>query len=126
VAKFPELFEEQKFGNVKYFAMKPKWLENMPEEQRPFAPFVAIMDGYVFIGGSTQPAQDIWDCVLGTGQFTGNFNSHYEHILQPNVFMNGLRTGGKLNGHVCDAVVIRSGEPFSNGQNFLQVAFSQR
>jgi TraM recognition site of TraD and TraG len=79
-----------------------------------------------FFGGSTQPAQDIWDCVLGTGQFTGSFNSHYEHILQPNVFMNGLRTGGKLNGYVCDAVVIRSGEPFSNGQNFLQVAFSQR
>ncbi len=40
--------------------------------------------------------------------------------------MNGLRTGGKHNGYVCDAVVIRSGEPFLSGQNYLQVAFSQR
>jgi len=79
-----------------------------------------------FIGGSTQPPQDVWDCVMGTGQFSGSFNSHYEYVLQPSVFMNGLRTGGKHNGYVCDAVVIRSGEPFSNGQNYLQVAFSQR
>jgi hypothetical protein len=54
VAKFPELFEEQKFGNVKYYAMKPKWLEALPEDQRPFVPFVGILDGYFFIGGSTQ------------------------------------------------------------------------
>jgi hypothetical protein len=66
VAKFPELFEEQKFGNVKYFAMKPKWLENMPEEQRPFAPFVAIMDGYVFLGGSTQIFEQIVAAEQGT------------------------------------------------------------
>lgn len=79
-----------------------------------------------FIGGSTQPPQDMWDSVMGRGQFSGSFNSHYEYVLQPSVFMNGLRTGGKHNGYVCDAVVIRSGEQFSNGQNYLQVAFSQR
>ena len=48
------MFEEQKFGNVKYYAMKPKWLEALPEDQRPFVPFVGILDGYFFIGGSTQ------------------------------------------------------------------------
>ena len=79
-----------------------------------------------FIGGSTQPPEDVWDSVMGAGKFSGSFNSHYEYVLQPRVFMNGLRTGGKQNGYACDAVVIRSGEPFSNGQNYLQVAFSQR
>jgi hypothetical protein len=66
VAKFPEQFEEQKFGNVQYYALKPKWLENMPEEQRPFAPFVAIMDGYVFLGGSTQLFEQIIAAEQGT------------------------------------------------------------
>jgi hypothetical protein len=68
VAKYPELFEEQKFGNVKYYAIKPKWLENMPEEQRPFAPFVAIMDGYVFLGGSTQ----LFEQIIAAGQGTAD------------------------------------------------------
>ena len=63
---------------------------------------------------------------MGAGQFSGSFNSHYEYVLQPNVFMNGLRTGGKVNGLMCDAIVIRSGEPFYSGDNFVQVAISQR
>jgi hypothetical protein len=39
--------------------------------------------------------------------------------------MNGLRCGGHANGLVCDCIVVRSGEPFSSGQNWIQVAFSQ-
>jgi hypothetical protein len=68
VAKFPELFEEQKFGNVKYYSLKPKWLEDMPEERRPFAPFVAVMDGYFFIGGSRQ----IFEQAIAAGQGTAD------------------------------------------------------
>ena len=79
-----------------------------------------------FIGGSMSPQADLWDEIMGHGQFTGNFNEHYECVLQPAVFMNGLRTGGKTNGYCCDAIVIRSGVPFSSGANWIQVEFSQR
>ena len=40
--------------------------------------------------------------------------------------MNGLRTGGPQCGWMVDAIVIRNGEPFWNGQNWLRVAFSQK
>ena len=46
--------------------------------------------------------------------------------MEPKQFMHGFRTGGKINNYRCDAVVIRSGEAFSNGENFLKIAFSQK
>jgi type IV secretory pathway TraG/TraD family ATPase VirD4 len=79
-----------------------------------------------FIGGSTAPQEDLFDTLMGRSQFTGSFSQHYEHILQPNVFMNGLRTGGPANRYVVDAIVIKSGEPFADGRNFLWTSFSQR
>ncbi len=79
-----------------------------------------------FIGGSMAPSGNVWDELVGKSQYTANFSEHYEPILQPNVFMNGLRTGGKVNGLICDGIVIRNGRPFSNGQNYLRVAFSQK
>jgi len=79
-----------------------------------------------FTSGSMQPAQDIFDDLIGRSQFTGSFSTKYEPVLQTAVFLNGLRTGGAKNGFVCDAIVMRSGEPFTNGENFLSVAFSQR
>ncbi len=54
IGKFPELFEERHFGNVTYYAITPKRLKDKPEDERPANPFVAIMDGYLFIGTSTQ------------------------------------------------------------------------
>lgn len=54
--KFPEMFEERQFGNVKYYAIAAKQIkeqeEKNPERQQPFHPFVAIMDGYIFVGTS--------------------------------------------------------------------------
>ena len=52
VEKYPEFFEEKTFGNVTYYGMGPKELREM--EVRPVDPFVAITDGYVFIGTSCQ------------------------------------------------------------------------
>jgi hypothetical protein len=72
------------------------------------------------------PATDLYDELMGRSKFTGNFSEHYESILQPNAFMSGLRTGGANNGYVVDAIVIRSGETFSNGSNWLRVAFGQK
>jgi hypothetical protein len=79
-----------------------------------------------FIGGSMAPATDLYDELMGRSKFTGNFSEHYETILQPNALMTGLRTGGAENGYVVDSIVIRSGETFSNGSNWLRVAFGQR
>jgi len=56
IDKFPEFFEERQFGSAKYYAIAPKQIkeqeEKNPERPQPFHPFVAIMDGYVFIGTS--------------------------------------------------------------------------
>lgn len=79
-----------------------------------------------FTGGSMAPREGLFDELYGPGKFTGNFNQHYEKVLQENVFMNGLRTGGAANGLLCDCVVIRSGEPFASGQNWLWATFSQK
>ncbi len=79
-----------------------------------------------FIGGSTGQQGSMYDELCGRSQFTGSFNQHYEKVLQDNVFMNGLRTGGKANGLLCDSILVRSGEPFSNGQNWQFVTFSQK
>jgi len=79
-----------------------------------------------FVGGSMSPSGDLWDELCGRSQFTGSFSEHYESVLQPNVFMNGLRTGGAVNGLMCDAILLRNGQPFSNGQNWLSVSFSQK
>jgi type IV secretory pathway TraG/TraD family ATPase VirD4 len=73
------------------------------------------------IGGSMAPEESMWDTLMGRTKFTGSFSQHYEPVLQPNVFMHNLRTG---RDGVADAIVIRP-EPFSNGQNFLQVAFGR-
>lgn len=79
-----------------------------------------------FVGGSMSPQEDVYDTLMGRSRFNGSFSQHYEYVLQPNVFMNGLRTGGPANRYVVDAIVIRSGEPFSHGQNYLWTSFSQR
>ena len=79
-----------------------------------------------FVGSSMGPADNPWEDITGRSQVTTNASEKYEPILQTNVFMNGLRTGGPANGLVCDAIVIRSGEPFSNGESWLLCTFSQR
>ena len=56
IDRFPDKFEERQFGNVKYYAIAAKEIkeqeEKNPEQPIPFHPFVAIMDGYIFIGTS--------------------------------------------------------------------------
>jgi hypothetical protein len=74
------------------------------------------------IGGNLSPEESLYDTFMGRTKFSGTFNQSYQPVLQPNVFMHGLRTG---SGGVADAIVIRP-ERFSNGQNFLQVVFGRR
>ena len=70
--------------------------------------------------------ENLWDEMMGLQKITSNMSEHYEPTLQTNRFMNGLRTGGPSNDFLCDAFVLRSGEPFANGMNYLEVAFSQK
>ena len=69
--------------------------------------------------------EDFYAELLGRSKVTTNASEHYEPMLQPNVLMNGMRTGGKANNLICDGVVIRSGEPFASGKNWLWREFSQ-
>jgi hypothetical protein len=73
------------------------------------------------IGGSMAPEESMWDTLMGRTKFSGSFNQSYQPVLQPSVFMHRLRTG---SDGVADAIIIRP-ERFSNGQNFLQVAFGR-
>ncbi|MCI0332696.1 MAG: hypothetical protein L0228_05695 [Planctomycetes bacterium] len=52
MAKYPDVFEERQFGNVTYHAILPPRLRDMAEEERPAEPCIAVMDGYMFLGGS--------------------------------------------------------------------------
>lgn len=75
---------------------------------------------------SAHPSEDIFDAVWGRGQVHGSFSESYQPVVQPNVFMNGLRCGGRENKGLVDAIVIRSGEPFHSGENFIFTCFQQR
>ena len=79
----------------------------------------------ILISGSMAPQQDLWDEMIGRSKFTGSFSEHLENNVEPVEFMHGLRTGGPPS-YIVDAWVIRSGQPFSTGQNWLRVALSQR
>ena len=50
--KFAGIFKKEQFGQVAYYAITPAWLEGMEEEDRPFSPCVAVMDGHLFLSGS--------------------------------------------------------------------------
>lgn len=54
IDRYPDLFQKRQFGDVGYWAVVPEWLKNMPEEDRPFEPCVAILDGYLFASASCQ------------------------------------------------------------------------
>lgn len=80
----------------------------------------------LLLGGSMAPEESLWDTLMGRTKFTGSFSEHLEANVEPVEFMHGgLRTGGPPSCMV-DAWVIRSGQPFSTGQNWLRASFSQR
>jgi len=78
-----------------------------------------------FIGTSMAPMENIWEELCGRSKVTTNSSEHYEPVLQTTALMHGLRTGGAEHNLLCDAIVIRSGKPFANGNNWLPCTFSQ-
>jgi hypothetical protein len=78
-----------------------------------------------FPGGKPDTVTPAWEQIMGKGGFNGSFSTQYEQVLQANSFMHGLRCGGPPD-FVADCIVVKTGEPFSNGCNWLPVAFSQK
>lgn len=79
-----------------------------------------------FTGGSSSPSEGPYQSLMGRSNYSSNFSEAYESTLQTNDFMHGLRTGGPRNGFICDCYVIRSGQPFASGNNWLAASFSQK
>jgi hypothetical protein len=78
--------------------------------------------------GSSSPVRNevpIWDQMHGPQHTSCSFSEHVEAVLQDQKWMVG-RTGGPANGFICDAIVVKSGEPFADGESFKRVAFRQR
>ncbi len=63
--------------------------------------------------------------IFSSGGGNAGWGEQVEPCLEPRHFMHGLKTGGKLNGNIAEAIVLRSGQLFSNGQSYLRVAFQQ-
>ncbi len=80
-----------------------------------------------FTGGSMAPSEGgVYEELIGQSKYTSSFSQHMENTLEVNAFLHGLKTGGPANDFLCDAIVLRTGEPFANGQNYLVTSFSQQ
>ena len=81
----------------------------------------------ILYAGSTSPQPDamIWDQMTGNSHTSSSFSEHYEQVIQDQEFMVG-RTGGPATGYIADAIVLKSGEPFASGCNYMRRPFSQR
>jgi hypothetical protein len=78
-------------------------------------------------GGSATPQEDgVYGDLMGRSRYSSSFSQAFESTLQANAFLHGLRCGGAANGLMCDAYVIRTGEPFASGENWLRTSFSQK
>jgi hypothetical protein len=82
----------------------------------------------LFINVSMQPRQEeLFDVLMRGSTASVSCSEKYEPILQPAVFLSGLRVGGPENGNIVDGVVIRSGQPFrATNENYLITSFRQR
>jgi hypothetical protein len=81
----------------------------------------------VFIGTGLEPrGEELFDVLMGRSHISVNAQERYEPVLQPAVFLSGLRTGGPPD-NVVDGVVIRSGRAFNHtGENYVITTFKQR
>lgn len=78
------------------------------------------------IGGSSSPADNVYDQLFGQSKFSASFSQNVENVLENREFMQNLRTGGEANNCMVDGIIVRSGSPFSNGEAWMKVAFSQK
>ena len=80
-----------------------------------------------FTGGSMSPTEGgAYEEVYGPNRFSSNFSQSIQNTLEVNAFLHALKTGGPGAGYTADCFVIRSGEPFASGENWLKTSFSQK
>jgi type IV secretory pathway TraG/TraD family ATPase VirD4 len=81
-----------------------------------------------FISITPQPrGVELFDVLMGRAQASANYSEKYEPVVQPAVFLSGLRSGGTHNRNIVDGVVIRVGQPFHySRENYLITSFRQR
>ncbi|HKN85650.1 MAG TPA: hypothetical protein VJV04_02200 [Nitrospiraceae bacterium] len=79
----------------------------------------------IHYGWSPPKEQSAWKLMRGYCEANVNAHQHMAPVLESREFMHGLRTGGPPHC-VADAIVLRTGLPFSTGQSYMKVAFKQR
>jgi hypothetical protein len=67
----------------------------------------------------------LWELLRHGYDYTVSGAEHVENVLEAKAFMHNLRTGGPSNNLIAECIVLRSGEPFSTGENYLITSFSQ-
>jgi type IV secretory pathway TraG/TraD family ATPase VirD4 len=77
------------------------------------------------IDTSGSAPEDVYDAIWGNPKISVSTKQGVRKILENREFMQGLRTGGPENGFIVDGIVVRSGEPFSNGEAWMRVEFNQ-
>lgn len=55
--QFSERLEERKLGGVTYYILVPRFLRDRPEEERPFSPSLAVVDGNLIASSSASVLQ---------------------------------------------------------------------
>jgi hypothetical protein len=107
------------FGTHIYHTVDPKTAQ--------FASDLLGQRRELFINTTMQPNGDeLFDVIMGRSQISVSTNESYQPILQPALLQGGLRTGGAANDYCVDAVIIRLGEKFANGENYQFMTFHQR
>ena len=77
-------------------------------------------------GMAPQRHENMLDELSGKSQGVSmSWSEQWHPVLDESQFMQG-RTGGPDNNYLADAIVIKSGESFSDGRNYLYATFSQK
>ena len=80
----------------------------------------------MLFGGSMAPATSVGEHLFGSqARMTSTFSTQFEPVVPPRAFLNDLRCGGPANRGLTDVIVVRTGECFANGENWLRCTFSQ-
>ncbi len=65
--RFEDTFEKKSYGGVTYWAFVPRFLRELPEEERPFSPCMTVMEGYAMVCSSTRLLEMAIEARDGTG-----------------------------------------------------------
>lgn len=79
----------------------------------------------VTYSGGSPDCSDAWELMTGRARPHINYTEHWLPVLQPSAFYTNVRTGGPANRFLVDAVAVRPGEPFRDGELYQRMTFQQ-